>query len=228
MCRSVPQMEATFTLTSTSEGPKAGILTSRISAPGAASGLTTAIIVRSVVVWSLVELPMIATYEFGTKTDANTKHLILAPGARANPLLEASIVGSAVLEPCASLARVRSRSGVGSRATRKLLRRPSAQKPAPSSRSLQTTFAITASKERATDSYGESRIREVQVLRRSSVFGLRCRRQSVRGSGPGALSGRLGAWFSCSQHSRRKLYRRRRSHSDRSRRSGHKSPRLSF
>src|ERR1700689_2800670 len=36
MCRSVPQMEATFTLTRTSLRPKAGILTSRISAPGAA------------------------------------------------------------------------------------------------------------------------------------------------------------------------------------------------
>src|SRR2546421_3413756 len=42
MCRSVPQMDATLTLTSTSVRPKAGILTSRISAPGLGSGFTTA------------------------------------------------------------------------------------------------------------------------------------------------------------------------------------------
>src|ERR1700730_4177423 len=42
MCRSVPQMDATFTLTSTSLRPKPGTLTSQISTPGAASGLTTA------------------------------------------------------------------------------------------------------------------------------------------------------------------------------------------
>src|SRR6202040_1757576 len=48
MCRSVPQMDATFTLTKTSFRPKAGILTSRISAPGAASGLTTASIVDGI------------------------------------------------------------------------------------------------------------------------------------------------------------------------------------
>src|SRR6266550_1145864 len=42
MCKSVPQMEATLTLTRTSLRPKAGILTSRISAPGAASTFTTA------------------------------------------------------------------------------------------------------------------------------------------------------------------------------------------
>ena len=53
MCRSVPQMEATFTLTRTSVRPKAGIFTSRTSAPGAASGLTTASIV----------VAMTATYE---------------------------------------------------------------------------------------------------------------------------------------------------------------------
>src|ERR1700683_4867740 len=48
MCRSVPQMEAIFTLTSTSLRPKAGTFTSRISAPGAASGLTTASIVDGI------------------------------------------------------------------------------------------------------------------------------------------------------------------------------------
>src|SRR5271169_4283883 len=42
MWRSVPQIEAALTLTKTSVRPKAGILTSRISAPGAASALTTA------------------------------------------------------------------------------------------------------------------------------------------------------------------------------------------
>src|ERR1700751_757896 len=42
MCRSVPQMEATFTFTRTSVRPKPGILTSRISVPGLGSGFTTA------------------------------------------------------------------------------------------------------------------------------------------------------------------------------------------
>src|SRR4030095_7257606 len=42
MCRSVPQIDATLTLTRTSVRPKPGILTSRTSTPGAASGLTTA------------------------------------------------------------------------------------------------------------------------------------------------------------------------------------------
>src|SRR5437660_7665146 len=49
MCRSVPQIDATFTLTSTSVRPNAGIFTWRISAPGAASGLTTASIVVAIV-----------------------------------------------------------------------------------------------------------------------------------------------------------------------------------
>src|ERR1700733_4539209 len=44
MCKSVPQMDATLTLTRTSLRPKAGIFTSRTSAPGADAGLTTAII----------------------------------------------------------------------------------------------------------------------------------------------------------------------------------------
>src|SRR5713226_5324356 len=48
MCRSVPQMEATWTLTRTSVRPYVGILTSRISAPGAASGLTTASMVLGI------------------------------------------------------------------------------------------------------------------------------------------------------------------------------------
>src|ERR1051326_426099 len=48
MCRSVPQIDATFTLTSTSVRPYAGILTSRTSAPGAACGLTTANIVSGI------------------------------------------------------------------------------------------------------------------------------------------------------------------------------------
>src|SRR3981081_2193269 len=48
MWRSVPQMEATLTLTRTSVRPYLGILTSRISAPGAASGLTTASMVLAV------------------------------------------------------------------------------------------------------------------------------------------------------------------------------------
>src|SRR3979411_1940944 len=42
MWRSVPQMDATLTLTRTSVRPYLGTVTSRISAPGAASGLTTA------------------------------------------------------------------------------------------------------------------------------------------------------------------------------------------
>jgi hypothetical protein len=41
-------MDATFTFTSTSLRPKAGIFTSRISAPGAASGFTTASIVVAI------------------------------------------------------------------------------------------------------------------------------------------------------------------------------------
>src|SRR3979411_861878 len=57
MCRSVPQMDATFTLTRTSLPPKAGTLTSRISAPGAAFAFTTASILSD------MNLP----YEFGFK-----------------------------------------------------------------------------------------------------------------------------------------------------------------
>src|SRR3954467_2658977 len=45
MCRSVPQTLATRTFTSTSRSPKVGTLTSRISAPAAASAFTTAVIV---------------------------------------------------------------------------------------------------------------------------------------------------------------------------------------
>src|SRR5208282_5370953 len=76
MCRSVPQMDATFTFTSTSVRPKVGILTSRISAPGAASGLTTAIIV----------VAMIATYQtdMKLKNALNTKRMILAPGGQSS------------------------------------------------------------------------------------------------------------------------------------------------
>src|SRR4029077_1827135 len=64
MCRSVPQIEATFTFTSTSLRPIAGILTSRISVPGAAAGFTTACIV----------IAMIATYESGNQTQNGIKH----------------------------------------------------------------------------------------------------------------------------------------------------------
>src|SRR5579875_691640 len=42
MCTSVPQMEATLTLTRTSVRPNLGLGTSRISVPGADSGFTTA------------------------------------------------------------------------------------------------------------------------------------------------------------------------------------------
>src|ERR1017187_580198 len=42
MCRSVPQMDAILTLTSTSVRPNCGLGTSRISMPGADVGLTTA------------------------------------------------------------------------------------------------------------------------------------------------------------------------------------------
>src|SRR5215471_1065463 len=68
MWRSVPQMEATLTFTRTSVRPNAGILTSRTSAPGAASGLTTASIVPAI----------IATYDLMPKTCLDTKHTIVA------------------------------------------------------------------------------------------------------------------------------------------------------
>src|SRR5215472_12295094 len=61
-------MEATLTFTRTSVRPNAGILTSRTSAPGAASGLTTASIVPAI----------IATYDLMPKTPVNTKHTIVA------------------------------------------------------------------------------------------------------------------------------------------------------
>src|SRR6266446_10993163 len=48
MCKSVPQMDATLTLTRTSVGPNAGTLTSRISAPGAGWAFTTACIVSCI------------------------------------------------------------------------------------------------------------------------------------------------------------------------------------
>src|SRR5579864_406944 len=48
MCRSVPQTEATFTLTSTSSGPISGTGIWRTSAPGAASGFTTASMVSDI------------------------------------------------------------------------------------------------------------------------------------------------------------------------------------
>src|SRR5438270_9547205 len=73
MCKSVPQMDATFTFTSTSVRPKAGIFTSRISAPASAFGFTTASIVPAIV----------ATYKgrCRPKIQSNTKHTILAPAA---------------------------------------------------------------------------------------------------------------------------------------------------
>src|SRR5215469_7302807 len=74
MWRSVPQIEATLTFTRTSERPKAGILTSRTSAPGAASGLTTASIVPAI----------IATYDLMPKTRVDTKHTIVALRTRSN------------------------------------------------------------------------------------------------------------------------------------------------
>src|SRR5215831_13804376 len=48
MCRSVPQTEATFTLTRTSSGPISGTGIWRTSAPGAASGFTTASMVSDI------------------------------------------------------------------------------------------------------------------------------------------------------------------------------------
>src|ERR1700756_3070974 len=73
-------MDATLTLTSTSVRPKPGIFTSRTSAPGAASGLTTASIVAP-----LVAPAMIAAYLFlfdafySMRKRHNTKRMILAP-----------------------------------------------------------------------------------------------------------------------------------------------------
>src|SRR5512133_1558973 len=48
MCKSVPQMDATFTLTSTSVRPIWGMATSRISTPGFACGFITAIMVLDI------------------------------------------------------------------------------------------------------------------------------------------------------------------------------------
>src|SRR5919204_2100528 len=48
MCRSVPQTEATLTLTRTSVGPMLGMGTSLISAPGLGSGFTTASMVSAI------------------------------------------------------------------------------------------------------------------------------------------------------------------------------------
>src|ERR1700687_1866160 len=79
MCRSVPQMEATFTLTRTSVRPKTGILTSRISAPGAASGLTTASMVLGMV-WVRGNRVKI---NFSTSIEG---HLFSSPSATARTL----------------------------------------------------------------------------------------------------------------------------------------------
>src|SRR5579862_2691136 len=73
MCRSVPQMDATLTFTRTSVRPKPGTFTSLTSAPGAASGLTTASMVSAIH----------ATYKFDAKIATNTKRMILAPGCTA-------------------------------------------------------------------------------------------------------------------------------------------------
>src|SRR5579862_3076979 len=48
MCRSVPQTEATLTLTRTSVRPTLGMATSRTSAPGFGSGFTTASMVSAI------------------------------------------------------------------------------------------------------------------------------------------------------------------------------------
>src|SRR5579862_7326748 len=71
MWRSVPQMDATFTFTSTSVGPIFGIATSRISVPGLGSGFTTASMVSGIQdfhLWSLfaTELKQ-QTPDFSTK-----------------------------------------------------------------------------------------------------------------------------------------------------------------
>src|SRR6516165_7957955 len=71
-------MDATLTFTRTSLRPKPGTLTSRTSAPGAASGLTTANMVASFVVPAIV-----ATKQLDAKIHENTKHTILAPACAA-------------------------------------------------------------------------------------------------------------------------------------------------
>src|SRR5262245_46665648 len=48
MCRSVPQIEATFTLTRTALGPICGLGTSRTSAPALGSGFTIATMVSAI------------------------------------------------------------------------------------------------------------------------------------------------------------------------------------
>jgi hypothetical protein len=48
MCKSVPQTDATFTFTNTSSGPICGTGICRTSAPGAASGFTTASMVSDI------------------------------------------------------------------------------------------------------------------------------------------------------------------------------------
>src|SRR4249920_695799 len=79
-------MDATLIFTSTSVRPKPGIFTSRTSAPGAASGLTTASIVAP-----LVAPAMTATYLFlfdtfySMRKRHNTKRMILAPQRSRQP-----------------------------------------------------------------------------------------------------------------------------------------------
>src|SRR5690242_5708405 len=75
MCRSVPQTEATFTLTRTSVKPILGMATSRTSAPGFGSGFTTASMVSAIQVLAFLSYapgdaecsrkPLILTFVWG-------------------------------------------------------------------------------------------------------------------------------------------------------------------
>src|SRR5215813_8839571 len=74
MWRSVPQTEATFTFTRTSSGPICGTGIWRTSAPGAASGFTTA---------SMVSDIRVPGTDFGRQTPHFSKHVGMAKRAEA-------------------------------------------------------------------------------------------------------------------------------------------------
>src|SRR5216683_5703026 len=88
MCRSVPQMDATLTLTSTSVRPNPGTFTSRTSAPGAACGLTTASIVVGIKETSLRKKG--ASTAILSPQPPQSKRTIVAPGT--TPMTERSLL----------------------------------------------------------------------------------------------------------------------------------------
>src|SRR6185437_7972181 len=77
MCKSVPQTEATLTLTNTSVRPILGMATSRTSAPGFGSGFTTASMVSAI---EVSHLPFLRAGGCGVQQETLNFSIHATPG----------------------------------------------------------------------------------------------------------------------------------------------------